>query len=128
MTTLSDFSENALIDHLTGVAAMTVSPGTFLALFTDDPTDAATGTEVASGGYARQAVTFTAAASGTTANAGSVSFTAAGGNYGTVTHVAVYDDVSAGNMLMHTALTTSRTVNDGETLTFAIGNLTLALT
>ena len=56
---VSDYLENALLNHVFRGVAYTAPTAIYLALYTSDPTDANTGTEVSSGGYARQQVTFT---------------------------------------------------------------------
>ena len=93
------------------------------------PYDSGGGTEVTGSGYARQSVTFDAGSSpgGTTQNSGAVSFTASGGNFGTVTHIGIFDAVSGGNLLWHGAMTASKTINDGETLEFSAGNIDLTI-
>ena len=53
------------------------------------------------------------------------SLAAAGGAWGTITHWALFDAVTAGNMLWHGDLTTARTIGDGDQLTFAIGALSI---
>lgn len=127
MTALSDWAENAALDWLMGGSTPTRPTTRHLALFTAAPSDAGGGTEVATGGYSRQAFTCGAAAAGTCSNSGLVSFTASGGNFGTVTHVGVFDASSGGNLLWHGAMTASRTVNDGDTLEFAAGELDFTL-
>jgi hypothetical protein len=62
-----------------------------------------------------------AAASGTAANAAQETFTASGGNWGTITHWGLYDAETNGNLLIYGALDASRTINDGDSLTFAAG-------
>ena len=101
----------------------------YVALYTAAPSDSGGGTEVSTGGYARQSVAFSAASSpgGTTSNSGEVSFTATGADYGTVTHMGIFDASSGGNLLWHGALTASKTVADGDTLTFAVGNIDLTM-
>lgn len=127
MAALTDYLENALLNEvLRGVNY--VPPTTvYLALFTSATTDAGGGTEVTGGSYARQAVTFDApgavgtAGAGVTANSGTITYT----NMPTavVTHCAIFDAVTAGNMLLHGALTASKNVSAGDTLTFAAGDL-----
>jgi len=126
MSALSNYAENALLDHLLGTSPLT-SPTVHLALYTSDPTDADTGSEVSGGGYARTTVSFDASSGGSASNSSEISFTASGGNYGTVTHIGLRDAASGGNLLAHGALGTSRTVNDGETLTFAAGAITVTM-
>jgi len=101
----------------------------YLALYTAAPSDSGGGTEVSTGGYARQSVTFDAASTpgGTTSNTNAPSFTASGANYGTVTHVGIFDNSSGGNLLWHGAMTASKTVNDGDTLEFAVGDIDLTI-
>lgn len=133
MSALSDSAEKLLLDFLMTTGTATRPTAWYVALYTSAPNDASTGstggTEVSGSGYARQAVTFAAGTSpgGTTTSTNSQSFTASGGNFGTVTHMAIIDASSGGNMLWHGGLTTSRTVNDGDTLTFSTGNIDLTL-
>lgn len=129
MSALSDYSEKLLLDWMMTTGSATRPTAWYVALFTAAPSDSGGGTEVSTGGYARQAVTFSAASTpgGTTSNSNTVSFTASGANYGTVTHVGIFDAVSAGNLLWHGALTASKTVNDGDTLEFTAGNIDLTL-
>ena len=112
MSAMSDYLEDAFLDHFLS----TTSPSTiYLGLHTADPTDAGTGAEVSGNGYARQSIAFAASSSGTASNSGAVEFPAAsGGNWGTITHVGIYDAASAGNLLFHAALTTSKIINDGD--------------
>jgi len=123
MAEMSDFLEAELLNHVFRNTAYTSPTTVFIGLYTSDPMDDDSGTEVSGAGYARQTVTFGAPAAGIISNTGAVSFTATGGNFGTVTHATIHDAVSAGNMLMHTPLDQSEVVNDGGTLTFAIGDI-----
>ena len=129
MAALSDYAEKLLLDFLMTTGTATRPTNWYVALFTAAPNDAGGGTEVSAGGYTRQSVAFSAAASpgGTTSNSGEVSFTASGGDYGTVTHMGIFDASSSGNLLWHGALTASKAVADGDTLTFAVGNIDLTM-
>tara|TARA_R110000772_G_scaffold81597_5_gene173503 strand:- start:233 stop:625 length:393 start_codon:yes stop_codon:yes gene_type:complete len=129
MAALSDFAEKLCLDFLMNTQTATRPTTWFVALFTAAPNDAGGGTELSGNGYAREAVTFDAVSSGagTTQNAGLVSFTAAGGSWGSVTHIGIFDAVSTGNLLMHGIMGTARTVNDGDDLEFAIGDIDLSL-
>jgi hypothetical protein len=129
MSALSDYSEKLILDYLMTDGAATRPTAWYIALYTAAPSDAGGGTEVSGSGYAREAVTFAAASSpaGTTSNTGAVSFTAAGGSWGTITHIGIFDAVTGGNLLWHGALTASKVVGDGDTLEFAIGNLDLTI-
>jgi hypothetical protein len=125
MSQMSNYLENELLDHTLGTGSWTMPTTIYLALFTSNPTDAGSGTEVSGSGYARQAVTFGAAASGSATNSSQETFTASGGNFGTVTHIGIYDASTAGNLLVYGALTSSRTINDGESLIFEVGSITV---
>jgi len=127
MAALSDYAENLLLDWLMTSGSATRPTTIYVALYTSAPNDAGGGTEVSTGGYARQTVTFAAASGGTTSNSADVSFTAGGASFGTVTHIGLHDALTGGNLLWHGSLVTSKTVEDGDTLTFASGNIDLTL-
>lgn len=98
----------------------------YVALFTDDPTDAGTGTEVSGGSYARTAVTFTVSGD-TASNSGAVEFPEATGSWGTITHIGIYDASTSGNLIAHAALTASKAIASGDILRFPIGELDITL-
>ena len=129
MAALSDHAEALLLDWLMTTGSATRPTAWYVALYTAAPSDSGGGTEVSGSGYSRQAVTFDAASSpgGTTSNTGAVSFTASGGSFGTVTHIGIFDASSGGNLLWHGAMTASKTVADGDTLEFSIGNIDLTI-
>lgn len=123
MAEFSDFMENKIIDHMLRNQSYTPPATIYLALFTAAPSDAGGGTEVTGGSYARQAVTLSAASGGASANSADITFPAATADWGTVTHVALMDALSGGNMLMHTPLDASKTVNNGDTFKINAGDL-----
>lgn len=129
MSQLSDYAEKLLLDWSMTTGSATRPTAWYVALYTAAPSDSGGGTEVSTGGYARKSVTFNAATSpgGTTSNAGNVTWTASGANYGTVTHVGIFDSLTTGNLLWWGPLTASKTVNDGDTFQIAAGSLTLTL-
>ena len=90
--------------------------------------------EINNGSYARQSVTFAAASSGASASYSTVTFPVATANYNTagtqgqtVTHIAIVDAATSGNVLFYGALTTSKTVSSGDQFTISSGNLTVSL-
>lgn len=123
MTSLSNYGENALLNHITRNSAYTPVATVYLALATSDPGETATGAsmnEVAnSGSYARTAITFAAASSRRVTQSGAVAFTAATGSWGTVTHWAIVDSAThgAGNVLAYGAFASSRAIVSGNTAT-----------
>jgi len=130
MAALSDVAEKLLLDWLMTTGSATRPTAWYVALYTAAPSDSGGGTEVSTGGYARQSVTFDAAATpgGTTSNNNVVQFTASGADFGIITHIGIHSAVSgAGNLLWHGAMTTSRTVSDGDTLEFSVGNIDLTI-
>ena len=129
MAALSNYAEKLLLDWAMTTGSATRPTAWYVALYTAAPSDSGGGTEVSTGGYARQSVTFDAASSpgGTTSNNNTVSFTASGASYGTVSHIGIFDNVSGGNLLWHGSMTASKTVADGDTLEFSIGNIDLTL-
>lgn len=127
MSSFSDYTENAVLNHLFRQTALTAPTTSRIALFTVAPTETGGGTEVSGAGYARQTVTWAAPSGGAISNSAAVSFTASGGSYGSVVAVGFFDAATAGNMLAYAPIT-SAAVGDGDTLNFAIGQLTVSLT
>lgn len=129
MSALSDYAEKLVLDWLMTTGSATRPSAWYIGLFTAAPDDTGGGIEVSGSGYSRKTASFNAAATpgGTTSNSAVVSWTAAGGNYGTVTHIGIFDASTGGNLLWHGGLTTPKTVNDGDTIQFSAGNLTLTL-
>lgn len=124
---ISNYAENLMLNWLLTAGAATRPTAWYIALHTADPGEAGGGAEVSGGAYARVAATFSAAASGATSNSGVVTFPTATASWGTVTHMAIWDALTAGNMLMYAALDVSAAIGTGTTYTFAAGNIDAAL-
>jgi hypothetical protein len=127
MAELSNFLENKLLDHVLRNTSYTSPTTVYVGLFTADPTDAGTGTEVSGGSYARQILSVTTATGGIVTSSADVTFPQATGSWGTISHIGVLDALSSGNLLMHTPLTTSRAIESGDILKISTGNLTASL-
>jgi hypothetical protein len=124
MSNATDLLEGRLASWTFSAAAVTRPTAWHLALFTAAPTDAGGGTEVSGGAYARQS--FTPSVSGSTVSLpAAVEWPAATANWGTVTHVAVMDAATAGNMLVYMALTPGQTINSGNIFRLTAITLTL---
>ncbi len=125
---MTNFLELELLDHVFGKGSYT-APTPYLALFTAAPSDAGGGTEVTGGSYARVAITadMAAAGSGAITNSAGIEFPTASASWGTVTHFAVMDASTAGNMLWWGDLAASKAVGDGDTLVFNAGDLDFTL-
>jgi hypothetical protein len=126
---LSDWAENALMDWLMGGANPTRPTTRYVALHTGDPGESGASNEVGAGvGYARQAVTFSAASGGACSNAANVVFgPASGAGFGTVTHITLWDDEPGGNCLWSGPLAAGQAVAAGVSFTIVAGDLDLAL-
>ncbi len=129
MAALSDHAEKLLLDWLMTNGTATRPTDWYVALYTAAPSDSGGGTEVSGGGYARQSATFDAASSpgGTTSNTNEITFTASGAAFGTVTDIGIFDASTGGNLLWHGSLSASKTIEDGDALVFAAGNIDLTL-
>ena len=127
MAEMSNYLENALVNATLRNTSYTSPATVYVALYTTDPTDADTGTEVSGNGYARQSVTFSAPSNGATSNSSAVEFPQATGSWGTVAYIGLRDASSSGNLLYHTALDASKTIATGDVFRIAIGSLTVTL-
>lgn len=141
MAAMSDYLENAIIDHTLRGQTFTPPTTIYVALFTTTPADAGGGVEVSGGSYARVAVAASLAAwagtqaagsttastgtSGTTSNNAAVIFPTASTGWGTVVAFGLFDAASAGNLLYYGALISPRAFNTGDTAVFLAGALTL---
>lgn len=122
----SNYLENALLALELGHSLWPVPPVHHIALFTSAPNDAGGGVEVSGPGYQRKAMNndgtlWSAPASGESSNAVAVQFAEPAGDWGTVTHFAIYDANSGGNLLRWGPITTPRTIGAGFIPFFPVG-------
>ena len=127
MAEFSNFLENALINAVLRNTTYTSPATVYVGLFTNDPTDADSGTEVTGGSYARTSVTFGAPSNGVSTNSADVTFPTATAGWGEVTHVGLYDASTGGNLLFHTGLDTAKTIDSGDIFKITSGNLSVTL-
>lgn len=131
MSQMSDYLEDALRNWFKGTTFPTKTANSYVALYTAAPSDSGGGTEVSGNGYARQPIanadwTSGAAGTGSISNTNAVTFPAAvTANWGTITHLAIFDALTVGNMLLWNALTASKVVNVGDVLNFAAGSIVI---
>ena len=103
----------------------------YLALFTVQPSGGTGGTEANYTGYARLAITvnttnFSAVTTaGVVKNAVVQTFGTNTGTAQTVVGYGLFDAATGGNLLTDNTLTTSQTVNNGASPSFAVDSLTL---
>lgn len=121
--TKSNYLENIIINTVLRNTAYSQVATVYVALYTTDPTDADSGTEVTGGSYARQSVAFDAASGGITANTSTITFPTASASWGTITHFGIRDASTAGNLLYHGDLTVSKTVTSGDVFIFSAGEI-----
>jgi len=127
MAEMSNFLENALINATLRNTSYTSPTTTYLALYTSDPTDADTGTEVSGGSYTRQPITMGAPSNGASTNSASIEFSQATADWGIVAYVGIRDALTSGNLLYHTALDTSKVIANGDIFKITAGNLSVTL-
>lgn len=141
---LTDYAENAIVDRAFRAQASPAFPTTwYVALFTTACSDSATGTEVTGGSYARaslaaslanwagtQSAGSTTASSGTggvTSNNSAINYTTPTAGWGTVSHVGLMDAPTGGNMWVCSALTISKTINTGDTVSFPAAQVAVTM-
>ena len=127
MAEFTNYLENKILDHVLKNVSYTSPTTVYVGLFTSAPTDTTSGTEVSGGSYARQVLSVTTASNGTSTSSADISFPQATANWGTISHTAILDALTSGNMLMYTPLTTSKTIETGDILRISSGNLTVTL-
>jgi len=129
MAEMSNYLENALINATLRNTSYTSPTTVYVSLWTSDPTDAGSGTEVSTSGtsYARTAVTFGAPSNGASLNSADVTFPTATASWGTVGWIGINDAATSGNLLYHTALDTAKAIDSGDIFKISTGNLSVTL-
>ena len=122
---MTNYLEDALLNEVFRNTGYTPAATVYVGLYTVAPGEAGGGTEVSGGSYARQSVTFGAPSGGVVSNSGTVTFPTASANWGTVVAFAISDASSAGNMLVYSNLSASKTINNGDTASFSAGTLSV---
>ena len=125
----SKYFEGLMLNLLKGQTISIPGP-LYLGLFLSNPGDTGTGgTEISYNRYARQVITFsnpTPSGNGLmTQNSQMISYEEADSSVGTatVTHVAVFDDLTSGNMLLYGWLDTALVVQAGVSPVFRAGSV-----
>jgi hypothetical protein len=136
MSDLTDYSETEFRDWMSqGVSTDTPPDPIYIGLHTSDPGESPDGsTEVSAADYSRVGVAAdTGWATPTTSsfeNASEVTFGEATNDWGTVSHVALWDDTqgAAGETAIAAyALDTSKAINTGDEAVFRAGDLSFSL-
>lgn len=128
MAAISDYLENILINLTLRGIGFTAPVSVYVGLFTTDPTDANTGIEVVSSGtaYTRMLVIFAAPVNGIAVNSTDIVFPTATGDWGSITHIGIYDSLTSGNLLFHGALSATKIILTGDVFKFASGALSIS--
>ena len=124
----SNTAETLVLDWLLTTGTATRPTAWYLALFTADPAEDASGTEVSTSGtaYVRKVAAFTVTGN-TASNSAAIEFPTATATFGTVSHVGVFDALTSGNLIAYAALTTSKVIDTGDVLRVPLGDLDITL-
>lgn len=114
---------NLILDAMAGGTAYAGSATLYVKLHTGDP--GAAGTANPATETTRKAVTWAAAAAGSKANSGAITWTNITGSED-ATHFSLWDDVAAGNF-KGDGLVTANPYTAGDTYSVAIGGLAASL-
>jgi hypothetical protein len=145
MANMSNYLENKLIDFLLRGVSFTPPTNLYIALCTSSVSDASTGSnipEVAGGNYTRQSIASNSSnwsttnadnssvSSGTggttTNNALSITWTNVSWS-GTVTHMAICDAMTGGNVLFFGSLDSAKTIASGDSVSFGINTINIQI-
>ena len=124
----SNTFETHVLNYVFTATSVTRPTAWYLALFTSNPADDASGTEVSTSGtaYARQTAAFTVSGD-TASNSAAIEFPTATASFGTVSHVAVFDAATSGNLIAYAALTSSKAIDTGDVFRVPSGDLDITL-
>ena len=123
MSAMSDYLENKVLDHILATTSYTAPATVYVGLSTGSFADDNSGTELSGSGYARVAASVGAASSGTASNDAAVEFSAATGDWGTISHFGIFDASTSGNLLIHGSFTASKVIANGDILRIQTGDL-----
>jgi len=131
MGSFSNYLENKLLDHVFMKTAFSQPSYIYVALSTADPGEDGSGLSEPSGnGYARVQTSgsdWNNASGGHIDNAVDIEFPEATGDWGTITHFALLDADTGGNLLAYGSLSQSKTIGSGDTAKFKAGDLDITL-
>ncbi|MEM1667176.1 MAG: hypothetical protein QXM53_00775 [Thermofilaceae archaeon] len=128
MAGISTFLAHKLLDHVLRGTTYTPPTTVYMALYTSNPGDDDSGSEVSGNGYQRQPVTFSAPSGRRIVNSNQVEFPEATGPWGTITHFGLRDAQTGGNLLFYGELTASVTISAGQQLIFKQGDIIVEAT
>ena len=124
----SNTFETHVLNYVFTATSVTRPTAWYLALFTSNPAEDASGTEVSTSGtaYARQSVSFSVSGNLAT-NSAAVEFPTATASFGTVTHIGVFTASSGGDLIAYSALSASKAISTGDVFRVPAGDLDITL-
>jgi hypothetical protein len=136
MSSMSNYLETKIVDWLFRGVSFTPPTTLYIALCTSAPTDSSTGStlsEISGGNYTRQSIVSNStnwaaisSGNGTTSNSVEIKWASVTWT-GTVSHIAICDALTGGNILFYNALSNSQAVSNGDTLSFGANNLSIQI-
>ena len=133
MADMSNYLENKLCNHIFRNMTFNSPAFTYIGLFTSsaglEENNLLIATEVTEASYSRlpcSSATFTAPSDGMIENVNALIFPTATTNWGSITHIALLDAATDGNVLMWKELTSPESINIGDSLRFLSGDLDLS--
>ena len=125
----SNTFETHVLNYVFTATSVTRPTAWHLALFTSNPAEDASGTEVSTSGtaYARRPVAFTVSGNLATNNAAIEFATATGSGFGTVTHIGVFTASTSGTLIAYSALSASKAIAAGDVFRIPTGDLDITL-
>lgn len=133
MAQASNYLEEKFLTGLLGGSNVTFSGKPYIALMKTAPSDSGGGTEVTGTNYSRVQVggngqgDFTVGSTGTATNSSAFTFTDAGSDWGTVTHIALYDSATGGNLLLYATLNASANIQNGDIFKIPASGFTITM-
>ena len=133
----TDYLEDKILKHIFTGTSYTSPTTIYVGLHTSASSDAAAGTEVSGGAYARQTAAFAVTGTNPTeaATTAAIEFPVATASWGTVTYAGVYDALTGGNLLAYAELTDPtdfvtalpKAIDVGDVFRISAGNLKIRL-
>ena len=133
MAQAKNYLEEKVLTGLLGGTNVTFSSKPYIGLLKSSPNDVDNGTEVTGTNYSRVQVgstgqgDFNVGSTGTATNSSAFTFSDAGSNWGTVTHVALYDSASGGNQLLYASLNASANIQSGDIFKIPASGFTITM-
>lgn len=122
---ISNYAEAKILDCLFNNTAFGAVANVYVKLHIGDPGEDCTANAAAH--TTRVEATWAAASGGTITTDAAVTFSSMAANE-TISHISLWDHLTAGNPLWNGALTASKAVTTGDTLQFPTGDIDITLT